>query len=62
MKPNSLPCRAGPVVPPTGHSTKRPPLARTTFASVTGISGRTVLISMNSLPVASLASSPFSPL
>ena len=51
MSPSSLPCRAGVVEPPTGHSTKTAPLAVTFGASAVSTFGGTVLISMNSLPV-----------
>ena len=44
-----------PVVPPTGHSTKVPPTSRTAAARPSWVSGRTVLISMNSLPGAALS-------
>ena len=57
----SWPCRAGPVVPPTGHSTKAAPLARTLAASATSVAGCTVLMSMNSLPTTTPLSSPDGP-
>ena len=59
--PSSLPSRAGPTVPPTGHSTKTAPLARTFSASATSVSGCTVLISMTSLPLMVPASRPAGP-
>ena len=55
--------RAGPVVPPTGHSTKVAPLARTLSASATSqLPVCMVLMSMNSLPVTATESSPDGPL
>ena len=57
-RPMSLPARAGPVVPPTGHSTNAAPLARTSCASAISVSGCTVLISMTSLPSRFSESSP----
>ena len=62
ISPISLPWRAGPVEPPTGHSTKTAPFARTFAASATSVCGCTVLISMKSLPRTSGASSPDAPL
>ena len=53
--------RAGPVVPPTGHSTKAAPLRRTFSASASSVAGCTVLISMKSLPCTSPARSPSGP-
>ena len=47
--------------PPTGHSTKVAPLARTCGASVVSTLGGTVLISMNSLPFTSPDNSPDGP-
>ena len=53
--------RAGVVEPPTGHSTKAAPLARTFGASSLGTFGGTVLISMKSLPLVLPASRPWAP-
>src|SRR6266481_6703663 len=61
MRPLSLPWRAGPVVPPTGHSTKAAPFARTRSASSIPTWGGTVLISTNSLSLMSPARSPVGP-
>ena len=61
INPINLPCRAGLVEPPTGHSTIAASLARTLAASASSVCGRTVLISMNNLPCTSPASSPDAP-
>src|SRR5215831_2303911 len=61
MRPMSLPWRAGPVEPPTGHSTKAAPAARTFAASAVSTWGGTVLISTNNLSLTSPARSPLGP-
>ena len=48
-------------VPPTGHSTKAAPFARTFSASFGATSGGTVLISMNTLPFTSADRRPSLP-
>ncbi len=57
--PSSFPFKAGPTVPPTGHSQQRRlPRACTLSASDRSVSGCTVLISTKSLPATSAASRP----
>ena len=48
---NNLPSRAGPTLPPTGHSTKAAPRCDTDAPIDRIVSGRTVLISITSFPV-----------
>ena len=60
-KPNKVPSLAGPTVPPTGHSTNSPPAAITLAAKAICVSGRTVLISISTLPFKFADKIPFGP-
>ena len=53
--------RAGTTEPPTGHSTTAAPFSRTARDSALAASERTVLISMNSLPLTSAFRRPSAP-